>query len=620
MSLSIRRLFVFVFLVLVCSPLIPHLEAIGPRQLAPHYRKWIEEDVAYIITQEERREYLRLASDEERDTFIKQFWESRNPTPHNPVNTFEEEHYRRLAYVRTQFGDERADDGWRTDMGRIYITLGPPQQRATYHQGMSTRPVELWFYQSPSPALPAYFNLVFYRPSEAEPFVLYSPRSDGPTKIVTNDVHDDAQALRTIDKSMGAEVTHAMVSLLPGESINIDHPNPTMSSDLLLDEIRNLPEQKLERARIERQRAANREVVSSNIFTGFHATELEAVVLRDAAGQPSVDFLMRNRQPDPSIIGTLPDQRAGYAMKLATRVSTEGGKAIYQQTDTILGQVSPQGAKAGKDKIFAAEGRLPLAPGRYVVETELTNELTHEGTRATTHVEVPAPTPDVLGMSGIIAYANRAERTNQPRLPFTFANLRFPPRGEQVVELHPGEALPVVFQLWLPSRTVSGAGSSTLHLHYTLGSVANAGVDPNRIDLDQEIEASDADAAGNLVTGRSLDTTNLQPGTYRLVIRAHQGTGSRFATATMTVRIVPSQVPVETWTAYGDPESHPAWQDQMLRGISAESQGNPASAAEDYRAALRLKPDAKEVQVRLDTLLKSSIPAKAASPASQIPH
>jgi GWxTD domain-containing protein len=579
-------------------------KSVAPRQLAPYLRQWIEEDVPYIITQDERREFLRLQTDDERDKFIEQFWESRNPTPHSSINTFKEEHYRRLAYVRTEFGDERYNDGWRTDMGRVYITLGAPQQKAIFHQGMSTRPVEIWFYQAPSPALPAFFNLVFYKRSEADPYTLYSPRDDGPTKVVTNDLHDDAQALRTIDKSMGAEATHAMVSLLPGEPINMDHPSPTMSSDLLLDAVRNLPEQKLEKERIARQRMANRELVTSNIFTGSHAAELQTVVLHDEFGRSTVHYTVVNQQPDAALIGTLPDKRTGYELTLTTRVMTDSGAAIYESSDKLTSPVSPDGAKAGREKKFAAEGRLPLVPGNYTIESVLTNNITHDSTRTSAKISVPSRQADAIAMSGLIVYGGRALQTSRPQLPFTLAGLRFPPRGEQVVEIHAGERLPLVFQLWLPQTApaTTPAAPASVHLHYTLGSVASSSADASRIEEDQDAPATDADHAGNLVTGKTLDTTNLRPGTYRLVVRATASGSPHSAFATMTVRVVPSQVQVDMWTAYSDDQRHPLWQDDLLRGIAAEAQKDNVEAAAAYRRVLALNPNSADAQKRLNAL------------------
>jgi GWxTD domain-containing protein len=90
------------------------------------YRKWLNEDVAYIITDEERAALKRLTTDEEREMFIEQFWLRRDPTPGTVENEFKEEHYRRIAYANEHYAS--SIPGWKTDRGRIYIIYGPPDE------------------------------------------------------------------------------------------------------------------------------------------------------------------------------------------------------------------------------------------------------------------------------------------------------------------------------------------------------------------------------------------------------------------------------------------------------------------------------------------------------------
>ena len=90
------------------------------------YRKWLNEDVAYIITDEERAAFKALSTDPELENFITQFWLRRDPTPGTAENEFKEEHYRRIAYVNDHFST--SIPGWKTDRGRVYITYGPPDE------------------------------------------------------------------------------------------------------------------------------------------------------------------------------------------------------------------------------------------------------------------------------------------------------------------------------------------------------------------------------------------------------------------------------------------------------------------------------------------------------------
>jgi len=103
------------------------------------YQKWLDEDVLYIITPQERTAFLLLGSDAQRERFIEQFWSRRNPSGAAGDNAYRAEHYRRIAYANQNFGAGKAP-GWKTDRGRIYITLGPPDEIRKTPTG------EVWLY------------------------------------------------------------------------------------------------------------------------------------------------------------------------------------------------------------------------------------------------------------------------------------------------------------------------------------------------------------------------------------------------------------------------------------------------------------------------------------------
>jgi len=96
------------------------------KELDTPYKKWLQEEVPYIISDEERSVFLHLQTNEEREQFIESFWQRRNPDPDSVENSFKEEHYRRIAYANERFAS--GIPGWRTDRGRIYIIWGPPDE------------------------------------------------------------------------------------------------------------------------------------------------------------------------------------------------------------------------------------------------------------------------------------------------------------------------------------------------------------------------------------------------------------------------------------------------------------------------------------------------------------
>src|SRR6516162_1498058 len=128
------------------------------KELDTPYRTWLEEDVVYIITPDERNAFLQLETNEEREQFIEQFWLRRSSNPDLPDNDFKEEHYRRIAYANEHFA--AGIPGWKTDRGRIYIVWGKPDEIESHPAGgtyerpidegggtTSTFPFEQWRYR-----------------------------------------------------------------------------------------------------------------------------------------------------------------------------------------------------------------------------------------------------------------------------------------------------------------------------------------------------------------------------------------------------------------------------------------------------------------------------------------
>lgn len=128
------------------------------KEMEGPYKKWLDDEVPYIITPEERAAFKKLSTDEERENFVETFWERRNPNPGSPENEYKEEYYRRIAYANEHYAS--GIPGWKTDRGRIYIMYGPPDEIDSHPSGgtyerpaeegggeTSTFPFEDWRYR-----------------------------------------------------------------------------------------------------------------------------------------------------------------------------------------------------------------------------------------------------------------------------------------------------------------------------------------------------------------------------------------------------------------------------------------------------------------------------------------
>jgi GWxTD domain-containing protein len=580
-----RPALIFLLTAVLLLSILPASAAKSEKGLAPNYRHWLDVEVTYIISSAEKKQFLSLTTDQERDSFIQAFWRVRNPDPGSDSNSYKEEHYRRLAYANEHFGVAKYENGWQTEMGRIYIILGKPKQRAPYHEKPNLRDMEIWFYEAETPVLPPYFYVLFYRRSLNDSYRLYSPSQDGPVALVTTgeSQNDNKLALKFIRDSAGDEVAKTTCTLIPGESVDFDNFRPTMDSDMLLANINGLPDNPLTKERLEANRL--REHVTTSILIGDQDMTISSTVLRDEEGRQTASYMLTSRLPDPRIIGPRSDGSFYYDLSLRTTVVTAAGKPVYDQEEQLAGKLTGAQAEIAKKKRFAAEGRLPLTPGTYTVIATLTNNVNHIATRQRASLTVPAVKSQTIGISDPLEYAAPAAMPDpQGRLPFSMSKLRFTPRGAQSVTLSAGAKLPIVFQLWLDPKTAGAAEPEKVHLHYVFGAVTAS--HDSATEENEDIDVTNRDKAGNILTGHTVDTSNLTVGTYRLVIGATKEGMRQTAYAAMTLHVERVADYADMWTAFGAMSAGGIALDDLKRGLSAESQGSDAEAQSFYARAL----------------------------------
>ena len=151
-----RRLLPYLLLLLLPS-LATAQQSVDEEQ-EDYFKRWLDQDVRYIISFEEKEVFSRLSTAEEKERFVEQFWRRRDTDPETRANEFKEEHYRRIAYANERFKSGR--DGWLTDRGRLYIIHGPPSNIEMHPMGglymrplnegggsTTTFPYEVWSYR-----------------------------------------------------------------------------------------------------------------------------------------------------------------------------------------------------------------------------------------------------------------------------------------------------------------------------------------------------------------------------------------------------------------------------------------------------------------------------------------
>src|SRR3989441_108679 len=437
-------------------------------KLPVRYRKWLEEEVVYIITKEEKDVFLRLTQDEDRDKFIQRFWDIRNLLPGSPSNEYREGHYRRLAYTDQHFGNE-AGLGWRTDRGRVYITLGPPEQKAVYYGFGNLRPMEIWFYSGTSPALPPFFYVVFYQRENSGDYRLYSPYFDGPNKLVTSTrgTSNRVSALKIIEQAAGSEVARTTLSLIPDEPVDMQGATSSLQSDVLLSTIRNLANHPLARADLDRRRQLLENVTARLILEG-QTLDVLAVPLRDSQGETRCHYVVRLRRPQDLTVGQTNDGRYYYSVEARVRVLGSDNKLIFVQEKSVSQSFDQSRLKQVQDKVFGYEGWLPLPPGKYKLDFLLTDWLRKAGYHAEKDVVIPKLTSGGMLISGVVPFSD-AEMVDPARsdlLPFTMAGVKFTPLLGQQLSLSPQQSLNVVYQIWAVPRDPHAYEGQKLNVEY----------------------------------------------------------------------------------------------------------------------------------------------------------
>jgi len=385
------------------------------------YKKWLEEDVVYIISSLERDVFLKLQTDRERDSFIEAFWKRRDPIPVTPENEFKVEHERRITYVNRYFGRTSPRPGWRTDRGRMYIILGEPNDIVHYYGKTGLYDTEVWFYQQKDTGtawgLPPGFNLVFYQKGDIGDFQLYSPTVDGPMALLQDyrgdprDYNAAYQDLQQIDVNLASN----SLSLIPGESLGMTG-RPLLTSDILLQKIETIASE-----RVDDQYAAKfleyKDVVEVEYSANYLDSDGSVAVLRDPSGLAFVHYAIEPLRLSVEPVGNEYFTR----LLLNGSVSSLEGRPIYQFEKTVAIRMDEAKKNDLSRRPFAVHDLFPLLPGTFKVSILLKNESSKEFCSFERTVVVPGPDSGTGLTAPLLGYRTAPADPSQSNLkPFQF--------------------------------------------------------------------------------------------------------------------------------------------------------------------------------------------------------
>lgn len=582
-----RRVSALLFLTL---SLVPAGWAQKKQKLAKNYREWLDQEVVYIITKEERENFLRLATDEARDKFIEQFWEVRNPNPGSPTNEFKEEHYKRIAFANSRFSVGSAEEGWRTDRGHAYVLLGPPQQKQVFRNAANLYPIEIWFYSTGLPGLPNFFYLMFYDRDITGDYRFYSPYFDGPDKLATGTeaINNPAAGYRMIMNSVGPEVARISLSLIPDEPVDTTMGTKSMESDLLLSAIRgynNLPAYRNEIA----GRYRLREHVSTRMVLSGGNMDILTFPVRDSRGLTRLDYALFLRHPSDFALAKGNDGRYSYSIGVNVRVFGPDNKLVFSQEKTLADSMDKQRMEQIQDQSFSYEGLLPLAPGKYRLAFEFVDWSKKASYEAEREVTIPSPVENSLVIPAILPFS-RADEVADPVerdvTPFTMGGVRFRPLPSTSPALTSGVPLQIAYQIWGAAKDPRTGAGRKLSVDYGIGQPAAAGTSTVTHD---EVAMEQFDQYGSLVNGKKISLENRTSGNYVVTVTV-QGEAGQKTYATAHFRLLGDADLPRTWEA-DEPEILKDSQSGLLdqqRGLALLAQGQPDESRKWLLRAIKL--------------------------------
>jgi GWxTD domain-containing protein len=496
-------------------------------ELKRAYKDWLEKDVAYIITDEERKAFKKLETDDEREKFIEEFWRRRDPDPDTDENEFREEYYERIAYANEHYAS--GIPGWKTDRGRIYIMWGKPDETETHPSGgaynresyegggsTSTYPFERWFYRY----LPGVGSGV-----EIE-FV--DPTGSGEYRIARNPDEKDALlhvpgAGLTLAEEMGLSDKSDRIANIGGiGSANYMREQDSPFSRLqLLTDLQRPPQIKFN----DLASAVNTPIIEDNplnfdVRVDFFRQSDERVITAFTIQTDNSNLVFQDS-------GGLQQAQLNIFGKI-THVS---GRRAGVFEDPVITRATPEELTETKERKSAYQKAVALAPGNYKLDVIVRDVAS--GATGVRHINVPVPKydPNKLSTSTLILAAKLEGLGNQPAVGmFTIGNVKVIPNVSGTFRR--GAQLGIYMQIYN-----AGIDQTTLRpsvdVEYALIR------DGKELGKQLEDWRGNSDSGQRLTLAKLIDSRGLNPGDYSLEVRVKDRVSGQSLVQSAKFSVVP---------------------------------------------------------------------------------
>ena len=546
----------------LAAPLAAQTEGEQLQRLPPDHRAWIEEEVVYLITDQEREFFLSLETLEERGHFIEAFWRKRDPNPATPLNEGREEHYQRLDFANRSLGAETTRPGWRTDRGRMFILLGEPRERQRFDGLNEIVSTELWFYQGESGVgLPSFFYLVFFRPRDIGEYRLYHPALDGPRSLLRGryaslETNDPLEILSTLN-DIAPELSRASLSFDPADPGDLRTGRASMGTDSLLTRIEDAPRRRVRTDYLDAARRYGRRVTADYSFNFVPNRSVFRALLAPDGG--ALVHYSIELDPQDVALETNEDATAFYTiLDSSLEVTDSRNNLIHLEDHEILVELSAVQMEQVKASPFAFQGSFPLVPGAFEVSVVLKNRVMKRFTVAEQAIAVPSTRPGAPAMGDpIIAFDVETHDEAQAGV-FAGGGLRFRPAADHLFAL--GETLRAGVQV------ENAEPGSTLRLVLRDG------------DRDLLEKALPMDDLEDGIVRADLELADVEAGAFTFEVELRDRQGLRIAHRTTEVNITPRVVRRANYV-------HRRGFDVSIPGLLALTKGNQHWAMQQFEEA-----------------------------------
>jgi GWxTD domain-containing protein len=497
-------------------------------ELKKVYKDWLEKDVAYIIRDSERAAFKKLATDEEREMFIEQFWRLRDPDPDTDENEFKEEYYERIAHANEKFAS--GIPGWKTDRGRIYIMFGKPDsveshpaggsyERPSYHGGGSTTtyPFEVWFYR--------YIEGV----GSGIEIEFVDPTGSGEYRIARSPDEKDALlhvpgAGLTLSEQLGLSSKADRISGLGGfgsQNYQREADNPFTRLQLLSD---------LSRPPV----VKNKELADLVTLTGTGEIEenpldfdmrVDFYRMSEANVVTAFTIQTENKELSFADVGGVQTAR----MNIFGRITSVAGRRVAVFEDVVTTSATAEELLSARERKSAYGKSVPLPPGTYRVDV-VVRDVNSGATRIKRQgFTVPKYDPKQLSTSTLVLAAKLQSLSDQPAVgQFTIGGFKVIPNVSGIYRK--GDPLGIYLQVYN-----AGIDQTTLRPSVDVDYVVTKG--GKELGKIAEDWKGLSDSGQRLTLAKLLDTSRLDAGEYEIAIRIrdHVSGQSLSPTAKFTV-------------------------------------------------------------------------------------